>query len=155
MVLGSLTMAVLMVVSSVWWTDDAFPLAPYRMFSYGNKQNGIVEVLRFEADLESGERVRLDASVVGLRRAELEGQTPFDRRVPDDKLAAIAEVYNDRHEDDILHLQVVARGVRLRNGEPQEGEILTVIGDWADERWSGRRVEVDLPLAEDVAGYRR
>ena len=148
-------LAVAMVVTSLWGTDDAFPFAPYRMFSYANNPDGVVRVLRFEADLESGRRVRLDASSVGLRRAELEGQTPFGRRVPDHKLAAIARVYNERHDDDMLHLQVVSRGVRLRNGKPQPGEELIVLGDWADERWDGPRVDVDLPLAEDIAGYRR
>jgi hypothetical protein len=152
---ASVALATAMLVTSLWGTDDAFPLAPYRMFSYSNSRNGVVRVLRFEADLESGRRVRLDASSVGLRRAELEGQTPFGRRVPDRKLAAIARVYNERHDDDMVHLQVVSRGVRLRDGEPQPGEELIVLGDWADGRWDGPRAEVDLPLAEDVAGYHR
>lgn len=142
-------------VTSFWGSDDAFPLAPYRMFSYGNKQDGVIRVLRLEGDLETGQHVRIDAARIGLRRAELEGQTPFDRRVPDHKMAALAEAYNERHEVDVVHLQVVQKGVELRGGKPQPGEQLDVLGDWADDRWDGERVVVDLPVADVVPGYRR
>lgn len=144
-----------MCATSLWGTDDAFPLAPYRMFSYGNKQDGVIRVLRLEGDLETGEHVRIDTERVGLRRAELEGQTPFRRRVPDRKMAALAQAYNERYDVDVVHLQVVQRSVQLRGGEPQPGEELDVLGDWADERWRGERVEVDLPPADVAPGYRR
>ena len=152
---GSLLLVLAMVGTSFWGTDDAFPLAPYRMFSYGNKQDGVVRSLRLEASLETGEQVRIPTDRIGLRRAEVEGQTPFNRRVPDHKMAALAGAYNERHDVDVVHLQVVQRSVRLRGGEPQPGEELLVLGDWADERWRGDRAEVDLPVADVVPGYRR
>ena len=155
-VTGSVLVALALVVSGLWGTDDAFPLAPYRMFSYGNPPDGVVRVLRLEADLESGRHVRFSAEEIGLRRAELEGQTRFGRRVPDHKVAALARVYNERHEDEALRLQVVQRGVRLRGGTPQPGEELVVLGEWAGPGWDGPRTRIDLPLAEDdLPGYRR
>ncbi len=141
------------VAGSVWWTDDAFPFAPFRMFSHANDPNGVVRSMRFEAELASGERIRLEASAVGLRRAELEEQTPSNRRVPDERLAAIADVYNRRHDDGIVHLQVIVRRVDLIGGVPQPGETTTVIGDWAAPGWSGERVEVDLPEAGPWRGH--
>ena len=155
-VAGSVLVVLAMAVSGLWGTDDAFPLAPYRMFSYGNPSDGVVRVLRLEADLESGRHIRFSAEEIGLRRAELEGQTRFGRRVLDHKMAALARVYNERHDDDALRLQVVQRGVRLRNGKPQPGEELLVLGEWVDPRWHGPRTPIELPLAEDdLPGYRR
>lgn len=152
---GTLALIVTMVGASLWGTDDAFPLAPYRMFSYANKQDGVVRSLRLEGSLETGEYVRIDPATIGLRRAELEGQTPFGRRLPDHKLAALAAAYNERHDTEVVHLQVVQRSVRLQGGEPQPGEELLVLGDWADDRWVGPRAEVDLPVADVLPGYRR
>ena len=154
-VAGSVLLVLAMVGTSFWATDDAFPLAPYRMFSYGNKQDGVVRSLRLEGTLETGAHVRIDPARIGLRRAELEGQTPFNSRMPDHKVAALAEAYNDRHDEDVVHLQVVQRSTRLRGGEPQPGEDLVVLADWADERWDGPRAEVDLPVADVLPGYRR
>ena len=154
-VAGTLVLVAAMGASSLWGTDDAFPVAPYRMFSYANRQDGVVWSLRLDAVLETGEGVEVDPARIGLRRAELEGQTPFRRRVPDHKMAALAEAYNRRHDVDLVHLQVVQRGVRLRGGERLPGEELTVLGDWAAQEWDGPRVEVDLPVADVVPGYRR
>lgn len=148
LVVGTLAMAAATVAGSLWWTDDAFPFAPFRMFSYGNSPNSVVRTMRFEADLASGEHVQLDASSVGLRRAELEEQTDPNRRIPDANLAAIAEVYNRRFDDDVVHLQVVVRRIDMVDGQPQPGETITVVGDWADARWRGPRSEVELELAE-------
>ena len=150
---GSLAVAAATIAGSLWWTDDAFPFAPFRMFSHANDPNGVVRSMRFEADLTSGERIVLEAPAIGLRRAELEEQTPANRRVPDAHLAAIADTYNARNDDEIVHLQVVVRRVPLLDGVPQAEETVTVIGDWADDRWDGPRVEVDLPPAEPWPGY--
>lgn len=151
--LGSVLVALATIAGSLWWTDDAFPMAPFRMFSYGNSPNSVVRTMRFQADLADGRHVRLDASTVGLRRAELEEQTHPNRRVPDENLAAIAAVYNDRHDPDMVHLQVVVRRIDMVDGVPQPGETITVIGDWADDRWDGERADVDLPLADPWEGY--
>lgn len=149
----TLAIAAATVAGSVWWTDDAFPFAPFRMFSHANDPDGVVRSMRLEADLASGERIRLDASAVGLRRAELEEQTPSNRRVPDERLAAIADVYNRRNDDPIVHLQVIVRRVDLVGGVPQPGETTIVIGDWAAPGFAGARVDVDLPEAGPWRGH--
>lgn len=152
---ASLALALATIASSLWWTDDAFPIAPFRMFSYGNDPDTVVRTTRLDGHLETGESVRLRWDDIGLRRADLEGQTHPNRRVPDENLAALARVYNEHHDPDVVHLQVVVRRVKLVDGVPQPGETLTVIGDWADEGWDGERAEVDLPVDEPTPGYRR
>lgn len=143
------------LASSVWWSDDAFPLAPFRMFAYGNRPDTVVRTTRLDGHLETGEEVRLRWEDIGLRRADLEGQTHPNRRVPDENLEALARVYNEHHDPDVVHLQVVVRRVKLVDGVPQPGETLTVIGDWATDDYDGPRVEVDMPLDEPTPGYRR
>lgn len=154
--LCSVVLALVTITSSVWWTDDAFPIAPFRMFSYGNRPNTVVRDLRLEGQLEDGREIRVGWKAVGLRRAELEGQTHPNRRVPDENLRGIARVYNERHDPDLVHLQVVVRRIDMVDGRPApDGESFTVIGDWAADDFTGPRVEVDLPLDDPMPGYRR
>ncbi|WP_436794457.1 hypothetical protein [Actinospongicola halichondriae] len=152
----TLALALATIAGSLWWTDDAFPIAPFRMFSYGNRPNTVVRDLRLEGELENGEQIRVGWKAVGLRRAELEGQTHPNRRVPDENMEALARVYNERRDPDLVHLQVVVRRIAMVDGRPApDGETFTVIGDWASDDFDGLRVEVDLPLDEPTPGYRR
>ncbi|MDZ7676863.1 MAG: hypothetical protein U5K30_17585 [Acidimicrobiales bacterium] len=151
----SLVLALATIAGSLFWTDDAFPIAPFRMFSYGNRPDTVVRDTRVEGELETGEEIRVGWAAVGLRRAELEGQTHPNRRVPDENLEGLARVYNERHDPDLVHLQVVVRRVNMEGGKPQPNPTFTVIGDWAAEGYDGERVEVDLPLDEPMPGYRR
>lgn len=142
------------VIGGFVFTDDAWPFAPFRMFSVGNNPNGVVRRMSFEGDTDRG-HLRFGSAAVGLRRAELEEQTPWNRRVPDDRLADLARAYNEHHTVPLRHLQVVLHTTQMRNGEKFGEETSEVIGDWADPAWDGPRVRVDLPLAEPWPGYNR
>lgn len=145
----------LSVLGGFAFTDDAWPFAPLRMFSVGNNPNGIVRELRLQGDTGSGP-IRVGPGWVGLRRAELEEQTPWDRRVSDERLAQLAAVYNERHPSrPLLHLQVVVDTTQMRNGEKAGEPTSRVIGDWAGPGWTGPRVEVDLPVAPPWPGLGR
>lgn len=61
-----------LVLGSLFWRDDAWPFAPFRMFARGTTTD--VHVLALEADLAGGQTVRLDYERLNLRRAEVEGQ---------------------------------------------------------------------------------
>jgi hypothetical protein len=152
----TVALALATIAGSLWWTDDAFPIAPFRMFSYGNRPDTVVRDIRMEGELEDGRQIRVSWKSVGLRRAELEGQTHPNRRVPDENMAALARVYNERRATDLVHLQVVVRRVDMEDGRPvPDGESFTVIGDWASDDFDGERIDVDLPLDEPTPGYRR
>lgn len=150
----SAVVVVVTVLGSVVLTDDHWPFAPFRMFSVGNNPNGIVRRMSLEGDTELG-HLRFGAASIGLRRAELEEQTPWDRRVPDERLADLALAYNESHTHDLVHLQVVVHTTQMRDGEKYGDETSEVIGDWAAESWDGPRVTVDLPLAPPWPGYNR
>lgn len=149
----SALLALVVVFGGFVLTDDAWPFAPLRMFSVGNDPNGAVRAMRLEGDTTK-RHVILFADDFGLRRAELEEQTLPDRRVPDAKLAALAEVYNERHPNEpLVHLQVVVVSTQMRNGERASEPVPSVIGDWATPEYRGPRTRVDLPLAGPWAGY--
>jgi len=150
----SALLVVVTVVGGFVFTDAAWPFAPFRMFSVGNDPNGVVRRMAFVGDTATGP-VRFGSDSVGLRRAELEEQTPWNRRVPNDRLADLAAAYDRRHRQPILHLQVVVYTTQMHDGEKAGDETSTVIGDWASRRWQGDRTTVDLPVAAPWPGYNR
>ena len=126
----SVLVASLTIAGSFFFTDDAFPIAPFRMFSYANNPNGVVRKMDFQAELASGKTVpHLDASEFGLRRAELEEQTPWNVTPPPEKMAALIEAYNQNHEDDIVVLRLVLKTTQLVEGVPEKGQTVEVLGE--------------------------
>lgn len=92
------------VISSIWWTDDAWPFAPFHMFATTTRPNGTVRKLEFRVDTVDGRRLHLDASAFDLRRAEAEGMVSMrplngvpTRCLSAADMAALAEQYNRRH----------------------------------------------------------
>ena len=98
MVASSLAIVGLTVAGSVALTDDEWPIAPFRMFSYANNPDGEVRSMLLGVERTDGVSGFIGASHVGLRRAELEEQTPWNRRVPDERMEDLVEAYNDRHD---------------------------------------------------------
>ncbi|MFF4778954.1 hypothetical protein [Microtetraspora fusca] len=68
----------LLCVGTFWGDDDAFPFGPFRMYSTSTPPNGNIHVMALEARMPDGSwrEVPLDAPVVGVNRAEVEGQVP-------------------------------------------------------------------------------
>jgi hypothetical protein len=150
----SVVVVLVTVVGGFVFTDDAWPFAPFRMFSVGNDPNGVVRRMALVGDTSLGP-VHFGATSLGLRRAELEEQTPWNRRVPAARLDDLAAAYNDRHRVPLIHLQVVVYTTQMHDGEKASGETSVVIGDWAASSYSGPRVSVDLPVAPPWPGYNR
>lgn len=109
------------VLGSTSWTDDAWPFAPFRMFSRATDPNGRVWAVAFEAETADGDVLQLDASAFHLRRAEVEGQLVEGHALPDSKLADLATVYNLEHSggEEIVRLEMYLRGYALVDGEKQ------------------------------------
>ena len=152
--IATAVMVVVTVVAGFTFTDDIWPFAPFRMFSYGNPPNGVVRRMAFVGDTGRGE-FHFGSGSVGLRRAELEEQTHWDQRIPDDRMADLAAAYNSHHHRKLLHLQVVMYATPMRDGEKAGAEVPLVIGDWAAPSWTGPRTEVDLPPQGPWKGYNR
>ncbi len=112
--------------------------------------------MRLQGDTAKGP-ITLYADAFGLRRAELEEQTPWNRWVTDERVADLAAAYNERHPSrpPLIHLQVVVNTTQMRDGERAGDPVPSVIGDWAAPSYNGPRVERNLPLAPEWEGLGR
>ena len=107
------------VIGSIAFTDDAWPFAPFRMFSVAVKPNGRIVKVDFVGTTGSGRSLHLDASAFGLRRAEVEGQQGTGGRLTSAQLAALAHEWNRAHPSDpLVRLQFRRLGRTLRGGKP-------------------------------------
>lgn len=124
----SLVLALATIAGSLFWTDDAFPIAPFRMFSYGNRPDTLVRDTRIEGELETGEEIRVGWADVGLRRAELEGQYSRFRADPR-LLGSLARAFEDRGVY-LDELQLVQRVRHLENRERVGPTETVVLETW-------------------------
>jgi hypothetical protein len=109
----------LLIVTTLFGTDDDFPAAPFRMYSTTDKLDAPVRSLRLEGVTVEGERIVLKDSDTGLRRAEIEGQQARIKADPA-LLDAVAEAYHARNpsEPRLREVDVVVRLIQLRDGRP-------------------------------------
>jgi hypothetical protein len=129
----AIALIALVAVGSVAFTDDAWPFAPFRMFSVAVRPNGSVVKVDFLGTTASGRTRPMDAADFGLRRAEVEGQQGDGGRLSDRQLAALAAGYNRDHPaDPLVELQFRRLGRRLIDGEPGES-FVKVLQTWHAE----------------------
>jgi hypothetical protein len=109
-------------VGGLFMTDDAWPFAPFRMFTTAPGPETRIRAVRFDAVTVTGEEIRLKSGHFGLRRAEIEGQLNSDRSLDDARMRALFENYNSRHHGDeqIGSLTLVLAGWRLEDGRPKQ-----------------------------------
>ncbi|MFG1928241.1 hypothetical protein [Cryptosporangium sp. NPDC048952] len=109
----------LLVVTTLFGTDDDFPAAPFRMYSTTDKLDAPVKSLRLEGVTVDGERIVLTDSDTGLRRAEIEGQQERIKADPG-LLDAVAEAYHSRNPSQarLAEVDIVVRLIQLRDGRP-------------------------------------
>lgn len=113
-----LAVAAALVAGSLAWSDDAWPFAPFRMFSSAPTKS--VKALALDAVRADGRVVRMPAEAFHLRRAELEGQAPrvvAHPRLLGDLLAA----YNRRAPAGgrLVQLRLLERRTGLVAGRPR------------------------------------
>ncbi len=116
-----------MLVGNFALSDDAFPFAPFRMFSHANTPDGYARSAAFRAVTAGGDEIGLDAEDFGLRRAEIEGQLPAIR-ADHRYLEALADTYNDRSagDADIVRLELVEVGRRIENYLPTDYDEVSI-----------------------------
>lgn len=121
----------LTAVGTVWGQDSAFPVGPFRMYATRSGPDTVVKSTRIDGVNTLGDRIPIDDSETGLRRAEIEGQLP--RFVADPALLGlIAESYARRNPDRVplVRVEVVVRRDDLRGGV-RTGEFTdTVTAAW-------------------------
>ena len=124
-------MMVALLMGTFWGDDDHFPFGPFRMYSVANKTDGVIRVPDLEATTESGLTIDVAFSDIGLRRAELEGQT--DRFIADPSLMRHLVTAYERFGDGehrIVEIRVVEESNYLRNGSVYKTE-KQVVASWS------------------------
>lgn len=116
----------LLVAGSLWGADHDFPFGPFRMYATTGRTTGAVRTAAL-VGIRDGQRLALQPELVGLRRAELEGQYARfqeDRRV----LAAVARAFEERgvRLDELRLVQRVRRIVDRRRVPGSEGRVIAV-----------------------------
>lgn len=133
-VVAVVLMAALLTVGTFWGDDDAFPFGPLRMFSTSSDPNGAISVVALEARTGSGpwEAVPLSPRVVGMNRAEVEGQ--LGRFEADPGLLAELSEARDRMypgQPPWTALRLLRRSTVLQDRVPT-GEVReTVLSEWS------------------------
>ena len=133
----ALGIVVLTLFGSTVLTDDSWPFAPFRMFAHAVKPNGRVVKVEFRGTTESGRTLRIDASAMGLRRAEVEGQQGRGGRLTGRQMADLARAWNDQHPADLLvRLELRKLGRDLVDGKPT-AEFDELIQTWPADTSTG------------------
>ncbi|MET8306351.1 MULTISPECIES: hypothetical protein [unclassified Micromonospora] len=111
--------AVLLLVGTLWGSDDDFPFGPFRMYSTSNPPNAPAPDTRVEGVSSTGAVIDLGQEATGIRRAEIEGQQ--DRYAAEPALLAeVADAYAERHPDaaTLVEVRIVIRWHGIRAGRP-------------------------------------
>lgn len=129
--LAAAVVLALAAVGTVWGQDSAFPVGPFRMYATRSGPDTVVKSTRVDGVNALGDRIPIDDSQTGLRRAEIEGQLP--RFVADPSLLAlIAESYARRNPErpPLVRIEVVVRRDDLRGGVRTREFSDTVTAAW-------------------------
>jgi hypothetical protein len=105
-----------LIAGSLFWRDDAWPLAPFRMFAIGTTR--AVWALALEADFADGRTHGVGFDAFGLRRAEVEGQVTRVTQQPG-ILGDLIRAYDTRvrvASRRIVRLRVLSRYLPVRRG---------------------------------------
>ncbi|MEV4655211.1 hypothetical protein [Micromonospora sp. NPDC049301] len=126
---------VLLLVGTLWGSDDDFPFGPFRMYSTSNPPNAPAPDTRVEGVNSTGVVIDLDQDATGIRRAEIEGQQ--DRYAADPELLAeVADAYAERHPDAaaLVEVRIVIRWHGIHAGRPTGRHIDETVVRWQAPR---------------------
>lgn len=124
----------LLALGTVAGSDDHFPFGPFRMFANASKPDGAISVPVLRAELANGRDVPLDASLLGLRRAELEGRLSWFTAEPS-RLGLFADQWAARHPDEppVVAVHLERRRQQLRNRMPVGEPTVVPVASWEPE----------------------
>jgi hypothetical protein len=121
-----------MTWTTVYGTDDDFPLGPMVQYAFRTDPNGVIDDNYVEADTTAGVRIRVPLSNegVGMKRAQLEGQLLKIMADPS-LLQQLAEAQKRLHPADPHYTKVYVMQDRkqLRDGR-KVGTTTTVLAQW-------------------------
>ena len=126
MLLVGLTLA-----GSAWGLDDDFPFAPMRMYARTRSLDVAVNDTWPYAVDETGREFRLSQALLGVRRAEIEGQLGRFRDDPS-QLELLVDVYETRYPNapELSVVEIRTRKIGMRGGTPTGEESVLVRARW-------------------------
>ena len=130
-VLVTLVAALLLVVGTLWGTDDDFPFGPFRMYSTAPDPNGDAKDTRVEGVDISGRTVGITEANSGIRRAEIEGQQAAYVSDPS-RLSQVADAYaeNTPGATPLRSVRIVVRWHGVKHSRPTGTWTDQVIAEW-------------------------
>ncbi len=121
----------LALVGSAWGLDDAFPFGPMRMYARTRSLDSpVYDTWPWAVD-ETGREFRMSEALLGVRRAEIEGQLGRFQEDPS-RLGLLAATYAARHPSapPIAEIEIRTRKVEMDDGVPTGDEETTVRARW-------------------------
>ena len=111
--------------------DDDFPFGPFRMYATRDDPDGEVRSARVEAVDRAGRVRTVDERSTGLKRAEVEGQTPRFL-AESETLGLLAEAHARLRPDEspLVEVRVVERSHVLRDSRPTGEQSERVVARW-------------------------
>jgi len=130
-VLVTLVAALLLVVGTLWGTDDDFPFGPFRMYSTAPDPNGDAKDTRVEGVDISGRTVGITEANSGIRRAEIEGQQAAYVSDPS-RLSQVADAYAEHTPGatPLRSVRIVVRWHGVKHSRPTGTWTDQVIAEW-------------------------
>ena len=130
-VLLTLVGAVLLVVGTLWGTDDDFPFGPFRMYSTAPDPNGAAKDTRVEGIDANGRTVGITEANSGIRRAEIEGQQAAYVSDPS-RLSQVAAAYTEHTPGaaPLRSVRIVVRWHGVKHSRPTGTWTDQVIAQW-------------------------
>lgn len=121
----------LTLAGTAWGSDDAFPFGPMRMYAKTRSLDSPVYDTWPWAIDASGREFRLSEALLGVRRAEVEGQLGEFQDDPE-RLAMLAATYEARYPDapPLTEIEIRTRKVLMDDGTPTGEEQTTVRARW-------------------------
>lgn len=121
----ALVVGLLVVVGTLFGSDDWFPFAPMRQYAYAVDPDGRVSTHFVEGIGVDGDRVRITYDAIGMRPAELEGiLRPVDTRT--ERLSEVLATFRSRRPDapPTVGIRYVRRLVQLEDRRPTPPELV-------------------------------
>jgi hypothetical protein len=130
-VLVTLVGALLLVVGTLWGTDDDFPFGPFRMYSTAPDPNGAAKDTRVEGVDVNGRTVGITETNSGIRRAEIEGQQAVYMSDPS-RLSQVAAAYAEHMPAaaPLRSVRIVVRWHGVKHSRPTGTWTDQVIAQW-------------------------
>lgn len=122
--------SVLFMLGSLIGNDHWWPFSPWRMYSTATNPTGAVSVMAIEvrtAESSEWRGVPINPWIMGVNRAEVEGQVPQIKENPE-RLGTLAKTHSRLQPDEPAWtaVRMVRRSSVIENGKPT-GELRTTV----------------------------